>query len=94
MVNVFNARTENESVFRPKLWSNPRLLLAVASVIVLQVVAVVWKPLQDLFGTVDLSLGQTLLCLAVASTVLWLEEIRKVVTRTVLRRRGALGLAA
>ena len=88
MVNVFNARTANETVFSRKLWSNPRLLAAVASVLVLQMAAVVWAPLQELFGTVDLDAVQTAWCIAVASLVLWVEELRKVATRAWLRRSG------
>ena len=86
MVNVFNSRTENQSVFTSRLWSNPRLLAAVASVLVLQMAAVVWAPLQAIFGTVDLVPGQAALCVAVASSVLWFEELRKAATRAWLRR--------
>jgi len=86
MVNVFGSRTENQSVFTSRLWSNPRLLAAVASVLVLQMAAVVWAPLQAIFGTVDLDPGQTALCVAVASFVLWFEELRKAATRAWLRR--------
>ena len=85
MFNVFNARTERESVFSRQLVANPKLLLAVAGVLALQLLAVAWGPLQRLFGTEDLTLAQTGLCLAVASTVLWLEEIRKLGARLVPR---------
>jgi P-type Ca2+ transporter type 2C len=89
MFNVFNARTENESVFTRQLWANTRLLGAVAVVLVLQLLAVVWVPLQSLFGTIDLTAGQTALCVAVASTVVWAEELRKLATRAWIRRRPA-----
>ena len=85
MFNVFNARTERESVFSRQLVANPKLLMAVAGVLALQVLAVSWGPLQRLFGTEDLTAAQTGLCLAVASTVLWLEEIRKLGARLVSR---------
>jgi Ca2+-transporting ATPase len=94
MFNVFNCRTANESVFSRKLWSNPRLLAAVGSVLVLQMAAVVWTPLQNLFGTVDLDPTQTAMCFAVASLVLWVEELRKVVTRAWLRRAARAALVA
>jgi Ca2+-transporting ATPase len=81
MVNVFNARTERESAFSRQFLANRKLLAAVATVVVLQLLTVIWVPLQRLFGTVDLTAGQILLCLAVASTVLWLEELRKLGVR-------------
>jgi Ca2+-transporting ATPase len=44
--------------------------------------AVVYLPfLQHAFSTVGLSVGDWLHCAAVASSVLWLRELSKVVTR-------------
>ena len=48
--------------------------------------AVIYVPfLQKAFSTVTLSLGDWLLCAAVASSVLWLRELSK----ALLRRRPA-----
>jgi P-type Ca2+ transporter type 2C len=45
-------------------------------------VAVIYIPfLQQAFSTVSLSAGDWLFCLAVASSVLWLREVSKVMTR-------------
>ena len=45
-------------------------------------VAVVYVPvLQQAFGTVGLSAGDWLRCIAIASSVLWLREIGKLFTR-------------
>ena len=85
MFNVFNARTENETVFTRQMLANRKLLLAIASVVVLQVLAVEWGPLQNLFETESLSWDQVGLCFAVASTVLWLEEVRKLGARALAR---------
>ena len=86
MFNVFNARTENETVFTKQMLANRKLLLAIASVVVLQVLAVEWGPLQNLFETESLSAQQVALCFAVASTVLWLEEARKLGARALAGR--------
>jgi Ca2+-transporting ATPase len=44
--------------------------------------AVIYVPfLQQAFSTVSLSFGDWLCCTAVASSVLWLRELSKVVTR-------------
>ncbi|HZL05299.1 MAG TPA: cation transporting ATPase C-terminal domain-containing protein [Coriobacteriia bacterium] len=37
------------------------------------------------FGTTPLGLGQWLVCAALASVVLWVEELRKVIIRARLR---------
>ena len=81
LFNVFNARSDERSAFegcsrtagsgRP---SDCRSLLHVA---------VVYVPfLQQAFSTASLSAGDWLFCAAVASSVLWLRELSKVVTRT------------
>ncbi|MGZ4695521.1 MAG: cation transporting ATPase C-terminal domain-containing protein, partial [Acidimicrobiales bacterium] len=86
MFNVFNARTEDETVFTRQLLANRKLLLAIGSVVVLQVLAVEWGPLQNLFDTESLTRDQVAMCFAVASTILWLEEARKLGARALARR--------
>ena len=88
MFNVFNARTEHETVFTRQVFANTKLLLAIGSVVLLQVLAVEWGPLQNLFDTESLTWPQVGLCFTVASTILWLEEIRKVCARAMGRGRA------
>jgi Ca2+-transporting ATPase len=87
MVNVFNSRLEYTSVFCRYTLTNWRLWAVVGGVVVLQVLATVWGPLQSLFDTQQLTLSQWGVAVAVASTVLWAEELRKLVAR-VLDARG------
>ena len=75
--NIFNARTEHSSAFNHQFFSNGKLWLALAGVILLQMVAVHWGPAQTVFDTVDLTLIEWMLATAVASSVLILEETRK-----------------
>jgi Ca2+-transporting ATPase len=49
--------------------------------VALQVLVVYAPFLQRAFGTTSLSLGDWAVCLAVASSVLWLREASKVVAR-------------
>lgn len=78
---VFNARSDKQSAF-VGLFSNKWLWGAVLLSFLLQV-AVVYVPiLQQAFSTVSLSLNDWLLCAAVASSVLWLRELSKIVVRT------------
>ncbi len=79
--NVFNARAEHGTVFNPNFFKNGKLWLALASVLVLQVLAVHWGPAQAIFGTIDMQHGDWLLATAVASSVLLLDEARKYLAR-------------
>jgi Ca2+-transporting ATPase len=84
MFNVFNARSDTHSVFY-QLFHNPQLWGAVAFSVALQV-AVIYVPfLQQAFDTVPLSVSDWLLCLVVASSVLWLRELSKGVAWAVHR---------
>ena len=85
--NVFNARAEHGSAFTRHFFSNRLLWLALLGVIVLQVLAVHWPPLQAVFRTTALSATDWGLAIAVASSVLVVEELRKLLVK-LIRRRG------
>ncbi|MGH2446626.1 MAG: cation-translocating P-type ATPase [Candidatus Limnocylindria bacterium] len=80
LFNALNARAERESAFA-RLGANRPLLAAIAISLALQVVVVHLPLLNEAFGTAPLGLGDWLLCAAIASSVLWFEEIRKLVRR-------------
>jgi Ca2+-transporting ATPase len=75
--NVFNARNEHGSVFNAHFLRNGKLWLALAGVLAMQVVVVNWAPAQAIFGTTDLPLEDWLKAALVASSVLLLDEVRK-----------------
>jgi Ca2+-transporting ATPase len=80
LFNVFNARSDERSAFAG-LFANGWLWLAVAASLLLQL-AVVYVPfLQKAFSTVALAAGDWLLCAVVASSVLWLRELSKLLAR-------------
>ena len=79
--NIFNARVEYGSAFNAQFFSNGKLWLALFAVVALQVVVVHWAPAQMVFDTVDLSLTEWGVAVAVASTTLFLEEARKLLVR-------------
>jgi P-type Ca2+ transporter type 2C len=82
--NVFNARSDERSAFSG-LFHNPWLWGALLLSVLLQILVVYAPFLQPAFGTVGLSLGDWLLCAAVASSVLWLREASKLVVYAVNR---------
>jgi P-type Ca2+ transporter type 2C len=80
LFTVFNARSDERSAFSG-LFSNKWLWGAVLLSLLLQA-AVIYIPfLQLAFSTVSLSSGDWLRCVAVASSVLWLRELSKMITR-------------
>ncbi len=75
--NVFNARSEHSTIFNRTFFTNIKLWIALSSVLALQIVVVHWAPAQLIFDTVSLNLNDWLIALATASSVLFLDEGRK-----------------
>jgi Ca2+-transporting ATPase len=65
-----------ESLRNGKLWA------ALGVVVVLQALAVHVDPVQQVFGTADLEPVDWIVMVAVASTVLIVDEVRKLLVRT------------
>ena len=87
--NVFNARAEHDSAFNRQFFANGKLWAALTGVIMLQVVVVHWEPAQAIFDTVDLTLNDWARSLAIASSILFLEEARKLSLRIFVSKRVA-----
>ena len=80
LFNVLNARSDEHSAF-DGLFRNHWLWVAIVFSLLLHA-AVIYVPLlQEAFSTMSLSARDWLLCAAVASSVLWLRELSKLVTR-------------
>ena len=78
--NVFNCRSDEQSAFI-HLFNNRWLWLTVGVSVALQVAVVYLPGLQQAFSTGPLTLADWLLCAAVASSVLWLRELSKLIIR-------------
>jgi Ca2+-transporting ATPase len=79
--NLLNARNEFGTALGRHSLRNWKLWATIGVALVLQVAAVQVPFLQDLFGTTELTLAQWATCVAVASSILWIEEIRKLAVR-------------
>ena len=79
--NIFNARAEHRSALNAHFFRNRYLWLSLAAVLSLQAVVVHWAPAQAVFRTTDLHAGDWLLAALVASSVLVLDEVRKLLLR-------------
>ncbi|MBI4743212.1 MAG: cation-translocating P-type ATPase [Betaproteobacteria bacterium] len=87
--NVFNARAERGSAFNATFFRNGKLWLALGGVLALQVLVVHWAPAQAVFDTVDLAAKDWGLAVAVAASVLLLDEARKLVQQLFRSRAAA-----
>mgnify|MGYP006271418267 CR=1 FL=1 len=79
--NILNARNETHSVFNRRTLSNWRLWAALGGAGFFQVLVTVIAPLKDLFNVASISFSQWLICAAVASSVVFVEEARKLIVR-------------
>jgi P-type Ca2+ transporter type 2C len=81
--NILNARSDHQSVFQRRTFTNGWLWSALSAVILLQVTVVHVGPFQRLFDTTSLTVAQWAIATAVASSVVWVEELRKLWERRV-----------
>jgi magnesium-transporting ATPase (P-type) len=80
LFNCFNARSDRASAFH-RLFTNRLLWGAIALSALLQVAVVQLPFLNDAFHTAPLGLEEWLICVGLASVVLWADECKKVVER-------------
>lgn len=78
-------RSVSESFFRLPFTSNPALYAAILLTVALQMAALYWPPLQRLFGTVPLSVGEMLITLAVSLVIPFWIEMEKWIQRLSLK---------
>lgn len=88
LFNVFNSRSDDQSAFvvffqNGWLWTNVGLSLT------LHILVIYFPLLQKAFSTTGLAVEDWLYCAIVASSVLWLRELCKLVTRA---RQISVGL--
>jgi Ca2+-transporting ATPase len=79
LFHVMAIRRERESAFKTKLSTNWSLTLSVAVTLGLQLVITYVTPIAKIFKNVPISVGDLLLCTAIASSVFFAVEIEKYV---------------
>ncbi len=84
LFNVFNARSDENSAFH-SLLTNKWVWLAILLSLLLQVAVVYLPLLESAFSTVPLHITDWLLCLGVASMVLWGRELMKLAMQRLSR---------
>ncbi|MCK6545677.1 cation-translocating P-type ATPase C-terminal domain-containing protein [Myxococcota bacterium] len=88
--NVLNCRSERRSALNLGIFTNHWLVGGLVVSNVLQAAVVFFRPLGEVFHTVPFSLYEVLAIGAVASLVLWVEELRKLAVRLGDARRPTL----
>ena len=82
LFNCFNSRSDRASAF-PGLFTNRWLWAAIGLSLLLQILVVHLPVLNRAFGTTPLAAGDWALCAALASAVLWVDELKKLLVRRV-----------
>jgi magnesium-transporting ATPase (P-type) len=80
LYNCFNARSDRSSAL-PRILSNRLLWLAISASVFLQIAVVHVPFLNEAFNTRPLALADWAICAALASSVLWADELRKLAAR-------------
>ena len=79
--NVLNCQSASKSALRLGFLRNRWLIGGLALSIVLQALVLYFPPMNGLFHTVPIPFGDLLPLVAIASSVLWVEELRKWLVR-------------
>lgn len=79
--NVFNARSETESIFKVGLFSNRYVVLAIGTALLLQLGATYLPFMQAVLKTAPLTLTDWITALVLASSIIAIEEGRKHIFR-------------
>ena len=79
--NAFNCRSENKSIFRMNFFSNKWLIAAMFIVVFLQLLAVYHPVMQKILRITALEFSDWLTAIAIAFSIIIIEEIRKAIYR-------------
>jgi P-type Ca2+ transporter type 2C len=91
LFNVFNSRSDEQSAFKG-VFQNQWLWIAIGVSLSLQIAVLYIPTLQQAFSTVPLGITDWLIAAGVASSVLWLSELTKLLGRRMERAKYAIDL--
>lgn len=84
-LNAWNCRSE-KSIFFSKPWRNPWLIVATATVALLQILAVYWEPFQTILKTTSLTTRDWQTVLLFSLTIIAADELYKLI-RFIFKKR-------
>lgn len=79
--NIFNSKMRKTTFFNKKLFTNFWLFLSVILTLILQLLIVYLPFFNRIFNTIPLSLTDWLIILALSSSIIWLNEIIKLIKK-------------
>jgi Ca2+-transporting ATPase len=79
--NAMNVRSEKESILKAHPFKNQYIMYSLYAVVLLQILAIYTPFMNKLLKTTPLSLGEWGIAIGVASSVIFIEEIRKFIVR-------------
>jgi Ca2+-transporting ATPase len=79
--NALAARSETQSVFNRYTFTNAKLWISLGVVVALQVIVTVFEVFHGFIDVVPLKASEWLLCVAIASSLLVVDEVRKFFVR-------------
>jgi len=86
--NVLNCRSATRSALSWDLFKNPWLLGGLLVANLMHLLVIYWEPLARFFHTVPIAPEQFIAIGVVASSVLWVEEFRKLLVRQRMRKEN------
>lgn len=84
---VFSCKQLERSLLHPLTWNNPKLIMAVVAGVILQLTVVYVPPLQRLFHTVPLEIGDWVMIISFCALLVFALELVKLVAA---RRRASI----
>jgi Ca2+-transporting ATPase len=87
LFRLWSVRSEHESIFSANPFSSPWLLSGSILAVLLQVAVIELSFMQDIFGTVSLLWSQWGIAVAVALSIIVIDEIRKIIALHIHKKR-------
>jgi Ca2+-transporting ATPase len=91
LANALAIRSDKKSLFKQGLLSNKTLLGAVVVSIAMQLAVIYVRPLNAVFRTQPLTLGELALCVGISSLVFFAVETEKLIRRVAAGRKKREG---
>ena len=87
MFNALSCRSQKKSIVEVGLFTNKMFLYAVFGSLLGQLLVIYFPPLQNVFQTEALSVGDILLLVCIASSVFVVDEVRKFFMKVISRKK-------
>lgn len=88
--NGINCRSQEKSIFKMPFFSNKYLIVGLCIAVTLQLIIIYSPFLQSFFSTTALKLADWVKIILVGSSIIWAEELRKLIVKKRMRLGGWL----